>query len=110
MNIIFPETLLNAVVGRNGELHFGGINLLPLEKRVMMTPLGHKGNQLRAGMVFMASDCGEVARALAESAVKADPGVREQVADQLRAALVAIETGANEELDDSFSDFSVGFR
>lgn len=108
MFITFPETLLHAVTGRNGYLHLSGLDVVPHERKVMVTTVGPKGAQ-NAGMTLMASDCGAVARAIAEAAAQADPGAREEIAAQLRAALVTIETGANEDLDDPVSDFSGGW-
>lgn len=106
MAVEFPETILQGVLGRNGYVHFSGLEVHAMDRKVELTPVGPRGDYVKARMTLMASDCGAVARAIAEAAAKADPDVRQEIAAQLRAALVTIETRAGEDLDDVISDFS----
>lgn len=106
VEIKFREPMVHGVIGRNGYAHFGGISIHPTGKTVSLTPTGPSGNPINAGMYLFADECGEVARAIAESAAEADPGSREKIAAQLRAALVTIESRADEPLDDDISSFS----
>lgn len=105
MDIIFDEPIIGGVTGRSGAVNFAGLSVYPTGLQVSMTPLGPSGATINAAMTLMAGDCGRVARAIAEAAAQADPTLRDELATQLRAALVAIECGAVDRPEDGISSF-----
>lgn len=109
VDVKFGETVIFGAMGRNGLAHMAGLTVQEFDKKVRIAPLRVDGGVMNASMMLMASDCGRIVRAIAETAVAASPADKEEIAAQLRAALVTIESGAHEALDDTVSSFE-GFR
>lgn len=107
MEIVFQEPVLQGVTGRNGAANFGGLQVHAFSGMVELTPTAPNGGALNSRMSLMAGDCGKVVRAIAQAAAEADPGVKEELAAQLRAALVAVECGTAAEPDDGVSTFFI---
>ena len=104
--IKFTETVIHGVNGRNGYSHFAGLSVHASGRQVVINPISPNGNNLNAHLNLFGSDGGRVARAIAEESAKASPESREEIAAQLRAALVTIESGADDKLDDDISSFA----
>lgn len=107
MDVVFQEPVLAGVTGRNGPANFGGLQVQAFSGMVELTPTAPGGAALNSRMSLMASDCGKVVRAIAQAAAEADPGAKEELAAQLRAALVAVECGATAEPDDGISTYFI---
>jgi len=105
MDLTFEEPVIGGVIGRSGAVNFGGLSVLPLGGQVCLTPLGPTGAAINAAMNLLAADCGRVARAIVEAAAETSPECRDEIAAQLRAALVAVECGAADHVDDGVSNF-----
>jgi len=105
IEIKFSEPVVSGFEGRNGLADLGGLSVSTYSKAVSLVPLSRSGAQLRGRLQILASDCGEVACAIATEAARNSPELRERIAAQLRAALVTIETAADERPDDTYVSY-----
>lgn len=108
--IEFDDVIETGALGRNGWFRVSGAQVEATREGISIEPITGRGEIGRARIVIPQENAAEVARALIEQAIRSRPDLREAIAAELRAAVIAVEDGIGNGMEDTISTHFAPYR